>query len=100
MPSEPSWSKEYISSPTVCTWFYFLALLNAFVAVAGVLGAVFMSKKASMALLVFLLLQGMIGFVNAWFLFLVCNRGLKVDGFQTFPVGPLAGREMVMPTPQ
>ena len=83
MPSEPKWSKDYISSPTVCWWFYFLAVLNAIVAVAGVLGALFMSKKGSMPLLVFLLFQGTIGFVNAWFLFLVCNRGLNVDGFQS-----------------
>ena len=100
MPSEPKWSKDYISSPTVCTWFYILALLNAFVAVAGVLGAVFMSKKGSTAFLVALLVQGTIGFVNAWFLFLVCNRGLKVDGFQTFTVGPLAGQSIVMPSRQ
>jgi hypothetical protein len=81
-------------------WFYILALLNAFVAVAGVLGAVFMSKKGSTAFLVALLVQGTIGFVNAWFLFLVCNRGLKVDGFQTFTVGPLAGQSIVMPSRQ
>lgn len=95
MPSEPSWSKEYISSPTVCTWFYILAILNAIVAIAGVLGAVFISKKASSPLLVFFLLQGTFSFVNAWFLFLVCNRGLKVDGFtDTFTVGPLAGKKV------
>jgi hypothetical protein len=75
MPSEPNWSKQ-ISNATVCTWFYALAILNLIFAVAGVLGAVFSAKTRGIALP--LLVSGGLGFVNAWFLFLVCNRGLKV----------------------
>jgi len=75
MPSEPNWSKQ-ISNSTVCTWFYALAILNLIFAVAGVLGAVLSAKARGLALP--LLVSGGLGFVNAWFLFLVCNRGLKV----------------------
>ena len=75
MPSEPNWSKA-ISNSSVCTWFYALAILNAFFAIAGILGVV-MSKKSSMGVLLPLLLSTALGFTNAWFMFLVCNRGLK-----------------------
>ena len=78
MPSEPDWSKE-ISSSSVCTWFYALAVLNALFAVAGVLGALFLSKSKGLTMP--LLLSGSIGFINAWALFLVCNRGLNTEGF-------------------
>ena len=80
MPSEPSWSKD-ISNSSVCTWFYVLAVINGIVAVGGLLGALFMYKKAPLALMVSLLFSGGVGFINAWFLFLVCNRGLH-EGFK------------------
>lgn len=75
MPSEPNWSKQ-ISNTTVCTWFYALALVNAFFAVAGIV-LVLMSKKIAMSSFVIMILSGALGFTNTWFLFLVCNRGLK-----------------------
>ena len=78
MPSEPKWSRA-ISNSTVCTWFFFLAVLNALFAVVGVLGALYMSKNRGLALPLFV--SGFLGFVNAWFLFLVCNRGLN-EGFK------------------
>ena len=75
MPSEPEWSKQ-ISNTTVCTWFYILALINAFFAVAGII-LVLMSKKATMGSILTILLSAGLGFTNTWFLFLVCNRGLN-----------------------
>ena len=75
MYSEPNWSKQ-ISNSTVCTWFFLLAVLNALLAVAGVLAALLVAKNRDVALP--LLLSGGLGFVNAWFLFLVCSRGLRV----------------------
>lgn len=83
MPSEPSWSKK-ISSSTVCTWFYALALINLFFGVAGVLRALYeMSKgRGSMSELVIILVAASLGFINAWFFFLMCNRGLHLEGFK------------------
>lgn len=79
MPSEPAWSKK-ISSATVCTWFYALALVNLFFGVAGVLSALYlMSKdKGYMGQVAVTTVAASIGFMNAWFFFLVCNRGLQV----------------------
>jgi len=77
MISEPSWSKR-ISNTTVCTWFYALALINAFVAIAGIVSILFVSKKLDMGVFITLVLSSFIGFTNTWFLFLVCERGLKV----------------------
>ena len=82
MPSEPNWSKQLLSNNSVCMWFYILAVLNALIAVAGVLTALYASK--SRGLTPTLLLGGALGFVNAWFLFLVCNRGLH-EGFAGLP---------------
>jgi hypothetical protein len=81
MPAEPAWSKS-ISSTTVCTWFWFIGLLNAFAAVLAVFSVLLaVSKGRAMAgMLVPLALVGL-GFVNAWALFLVCNRGLHAEGF-------------------
>ena len=83
MPSEPTWSKQ-ISSATVCTWFYALALVNLFFGVAGVLGGIYaMSKgRGSMSGLAITVLAVSLGFMNSWFFFLMCNRGLHVDGFR------------------
>ena len=75
MPSEPNWSKQ-ISNSTVCTWFYALALVNAFFAVAGIV-LVLMSNKVNVPAVVTVLLSAALGFTNTWFLFLVCNRGLN-----------------------
>lgn len=79
MPSEPSWSKN-ISSANVCTWFYVLAMVNLFFGTAGVLSALYlMSKGRENVFGIFLVaLAAAVGFTNSWFLFLVCNRGLKV----------------------
>jgi len=75
MPSEPNWSKQ-ISNSTVCTWFYALALVNAFFAVAGIV-LVLLTKKFAMSSFLIMILSGTLGFTNMWFFFLVCNRGLK-----------------------
>jgi hypothetical protein len=85
MPAEPAWSKS-ISSTTVCTWFWFIGLLNAFAAVLAVFSVLLaLSKgKAAVGMLVPLAFVGL-GFVNAWALFLVCNRGLNADGFSNTP---------------
>jgi hypothetical protein len=78
MPAEPDWSKS-ISSATVCSWFWFVGLLNAFAAVLAVFSVFLaLSKgKAILSMLAPLTLVGL-GFVNAWALFLVCKRGLSV----------------------
>ena len=79
MPSEPGWSK-YISSSTVCSWFYYLAVLNALFAVTGVLGALFLPKSKGLTMP--LLITGSAGFINAWALFIVCNRGINTESFE------------------
>ena len=79
MPSEPSWSKQ-ISNSSVCTWFFNLAILNGIFGAAGVLSAVYlMSKgvKGSSIEAVLVVMAALVAFTNSWFLFLVCNRGLK-----------------------
>jgi hypothetical protein len=76
MPSEPNWSKK-ISSNSVCTWFFALACLNGFLAVVALLGAVFLAfKKGPAMALAPTVVAALIGFVNTWALFLVCNRGI------------------------
>jgi hypothetical protein len=86
MPAEPGWSKS-ISSTTVCTWFWFLSLMNTFFAVFVGFSLLFaLSKgKSVVGMLAPLAFVGL-GFVNAWALFLVCNRGLNADGFSNTPV--------------
>jgi hypothetical protein len=82
MPSEPAWSKK-ISNTTVCTWFYILAVVNGLFAVAGVLSALFLMTKGgknSFGNMFLVLVAALVGFTNAWFLYLVCNRGLH-EGF-------------------
>ena len=78
MPSEPSWSKK-ISSASVCTWFYAIAIVNLLFGAAGIVSALYlMSKgKGNVTNLVTLSVAAPIGFMNSWFFFLVCNRGLK-----------------------
>ena len=91
MSSEPNWSKN-ISNTSVCTWFFVLAILNAVLAVAGVLGALFSKGKG---MLLPYILTGGVGFVNAWFLFLVCSRGLH-EGFtaKMCASGPNMGKNL------
>ena len=82
MPREPSWSKSWFSDATVCTWFYVLAIMNAIVAVLGLVGAIFFASKGSKSMIIPLLISGSVGFINSWFLFLVCNRGInRGEGF-------------------
>ena len=78
MPSEPNWSKS-ISSSTVCTWFYAIAIVNLIFGIAGIVSSLYlMSKgKGSFGNLMVLCLVASVGFMNSWFFFLVCNRGLK-----------------------
>ena len=82
MPSEPDWSAS-ISSSSVCTWFYVLAIINGVFAVAGVLGAVMLLTRGSKSILSILplLIGSVVGFTNSWFMFVVCNRGINKEGF-------------------
>jgi len=79
MPSEPSWSKK-ISSASVCTWFYALAIVNLLFGAAGILSGLYLMTKISnyrLADLSVVTIAAIVGFTNSWFLFLVCNRGIK-----------------------
>jgi hypothetical protein len=78
MPYEPSWSKD-ISNSTVCTWFYALALINLFFGAAGILSGIYLMSKGRTDIggVSIIALSSFVAFINTWFLFLVCNRGLK-----------------------
>ena len=78
MPSEPSWSQK-ISSTTVCTWFYALAIFNLLFGTAGIVSALYLMSlgKYNMMQLFTVVLGASIGFTNSWALFLVCNRGIN-----------------------
>jgi len=78
MPSEPSWSKK-ISSTTVCTWFYAIAIVNLLFGTAGIVSGLWLMSKGKydMMQLFAVVVGASIGFMNTWFFFLVCNRGLK-----------------------
>ena len=82
MPSEPDWLAS-ISSGTVCTWFYILAILNSGFALAGVIAIVILLSKGIKTLVTILplLLSMVIGVTNAWFLFMMCNRSINTEGF-------------------
>ena len=75
---EPDWSKQ-ISSSTVCTWFYALALVNLFFGGAGVLSSLYLMSngKGSLLGLTVTVLAVLVGFTNSWFFFLMCNRGIN-----------------------
>ena len=77
MPSEPSWSKK-ISSNSVCSWFFALACVDGILAVAALVGVIVLmfSKKGNAVALIPSVIAGLLGFVNAWAFFLVCNRGI------------------------
>jgi hypothetical protein len=83
MISEPAWSKE-IPNSTVCTWFYALAMLNLFLGIAGVIGSIYLTSigKSSFGLIIFMGFVAFIGFINMWFLFLMCNRALHAEGWK------------------
>ena len=82
MPSEPDWLAS-ISSGTVCTWFYILAILNSGFALAGVIAIVILLSKGIKTLVTILplLISMVIGVTNAWFLFMMCNRSINTEGF-------------------
>ena len=78
MPSEPSWSKK-VSSSTVCTWFYAIAIVNLLFGTAGIVSALFLMSKGKydMLQLLTVVLAATVGFANSWGFFLVCNRGIN-----------------------
>ncbi len=78
MPSEPTWSKQ-ISSATVCTWFYALALLNLGFGVAGIIRALYLLfvSKSYLLVSVIIMMSAMIGITNSWFFFIICDRGIN-----------------------
>lgn len=82
MPSEPEWSAS-ISSGTVCTWFYILAILNSILAVAGVIAIVIILSKNNRPLgfIVLPLISIVVGVTNAWFMFIMCKRSINNEGF-------------------
>jgi hypothetical protein len=82
MPSEPEWLAS-ISSGTVCTWFYIIAILNSIFAVAGVIGLGVLVSKGVKSLIIFLpyTIGMLVGLTNAWFLFMMCNRSINKEGF-------------------
>jgi hypothetical protein len=83
MPSEPSFTKQ-VSSVSVCTWFYILAVVVSIAAAFIVLVAFYtFSKNAKFIPVVSALAVGSVIFINAWALFLVCNRGIGKEGFLT-----------------
>ena len=82
LPSEPDWLAS-ISSGTVCTWFFILAVLNSIFAVAGVIGlGLLISKGAKSVFMILPYTFGiLIGLTNAWFLFVMCKRSIDTEGF-------------------
>jgi hypothetical protein len=84
MPSEPDWLAS-ISSGTVCMWFYILAIINSIFAVAGVvILGIMVSRGAKSPLFFFLpLVSILVGLTNAWFMFVICNRGINREGFES-----------------
>lgn len=83
MPTEPEWLAS-ISSGTVCTWFYIMAILNSIFAAAGVIAIVMLLSKGvkSIVTILPLVLSMAIGLTNAWFLFMMCNRSINREGFE------------------
>ncbi len=82
MISEPEWSKE-IPSSIICTWFYAFALLNLFLGIAGVIGSIYLTSigKLPFGLIIFMGFVTFIAFINMWFLFLMCKRGIDEEGW-------------------
>ena len=78
MPSEPSWSKK-VSSTTVCTWFYAIAIVNLLFGTAGIVSALYLMSKSKVdtTYVLTVAFAAAIGFANSWGFFLVCNRGIN-----------------------
>ena len=76
--SEPTWSKS-LPNGTVCSWFYYLAVFNAVFGFAGIIACIYLvSKGFAKPLSIASISIGVIfACINSWFLFLVCDRGLK-----------------------
>jgi hypothetical protein len=86
MPSEPDWLAS-ISSGTVCTWFFILAIINTFFSIAGVAAGLYLISKGSRSPISFIVPFTIvaIGFINAWAMFVVCNRGINHEAFGSMP---------------
>jgi hypothetical protein len=82
MPTEPEWSKA-ITNSTVCTWFFILATIDAILGVAVVLLGLNLVLKSKITTVnaIILTLAAAGAFANSWFLFLICNRTMKAEGF-------------------
>ena len=81
MPSEPDWLAS-ISSGTVCMWFYILAIVNTLFSIAGmVIVGMFVSRGKSLTSILPLTIGILVGLINAWFLFIICNRSINREGF-------------------
>lgn len=77
--TEPIWSKNMFASSNVCYWFFILATFNGILGVAGILASVYLVSRGvkTMAFLLTLMLAVTVSFTNAWFLYIVCERGLN-----------------------
>jgi uncharacterized membrane protein (DUF106 family) len=80
MGSEPDWSKQ-ISNSNICNWFFAFAIVNAVLAVVGILGMVayaFGVKNPSTITLLITLFPTVISTVHFFFWYLLCSRALDV----------------------
>ena len=75
MATEPS-VLDNISNSTVCTWFFILACVNTLVAVTIIVILVLTARKAPLQSSLMLVTSGSVTLINAWFLFLMCNRSI------------------------
>lgn len=59
-------------------------MINLFFGVAGVLSGFHSLLKGKSSMLIFsiILIGSFLGFTNAWFFFVMCNRGLHVEDFK------------------
>jgi uncharacterized membrane protein YkgB len=81
MATEPN-ALHAVSNSTVCGWFFILACVNTLVAVAIIVLLVLNARKASLQSNLMLVTSGSVTLINAWFLFLMCNRSIgKKEGF-------------------
>jgi hypothetical protein len=81
MPTEPSFLRS-VSNSTVCTWFFIIACLNSLVALAIIVLVVMSARKLPTQQIITLVISSSVMFINAWFLFLMCNRSINKDGFK------------------
>jgi len=81
MPTEPS-VLHNVSNSTVCGWFFILACVNTLLAVAIIITIVLSARKMPLQSTLMLATSGTAALINAWFLFLMCNRSIgKKEGF-------------------